>query len=492
MLIIELIVIFIPLALLLCRLKNNIFRNLSLILIEFLFLLDLISIFSQNSHLNYQFLANFDLTTLKIIKDLFLRPISYGVIGFLMCAFLTGIFSEKISQKLRKDRKGAFLSFLVILSLLSTGGIFLTARKSFTGIGINGKLETKEEILNEIGINPDDYLNIQDITALPGKNVVVIYLESLEKNFLDNDIFPDIAPNLNRLSKEWTSYENYVEVPGTGWTLGALYSTMHGLPAFFGIKGHRIFSEVEESSIISFGKILERAGYTKFYLNGASLDYAEKRDFLRVEGYEAMGNDELPKSYPRHQWGVRDKNVFQEAKKKFLELSKSGKPFNLTMLTVDLHFPDGIPDESLREQVGYELSGAEYVVKCTDYLLGDFLEFLKEQPNYENTVIFILPDHTLMGNTLMTPSVKKLNEKDRHLYLITNTPPVKSYPNPKEDITFYDVPILMLEGMEVKTNAKFLKQLKPDLSDMMKDKDFLTSLTKLNLSLLKLKKKDEK
>jgi hypothetical protein len=486
MAIIELVVIFIPLLLLLCRIKNNILRNILLITLECFFLLDLISIFSQNTHLNYQFLANIDFTALKVARDLFFLPIACGVVGLLLVALLTVKFSQKIFNALHGRRQGTVLLFLLILSLFSTGGIILTARKSFTGVGISGELEGKDQILTDLHLEPTSYLKIEDIYATPGKNIVVIYLESLEQNFLDEKIFPNLTPNLHKLIKEWNFYDNYVEVPGTGWTVGALYSTMHGLPAFFGIKGHKIFSEVEESNVISFGKILEKAGYKKFYLNGASLDYAEKRDMLRLDGYEAAGSDELSSNYDRHEWGVRDKEIFKEAKNKFLELSKSGSPFNLTLLTVDLHFPDGLPDESLREKIGIDLQGSEYVVKSTDYLLGDFLNFLKQQPNYEDTVIFILPDHTLMGNTLMTPAVKKLKQKERKLFLLTNAE-IKTYPNLNEKITFYDIPILMLDGANVKSNAKFLKELKPDLDDSIKDNHFLNELTKFNLSLLQLK-----
>ena len=40
-------------------------------------------------------------------------------------------------------------------------------------------------------------------------------------------------------------------------------------------------------------------------------------------------------------WGHEDEILYKRAKKQLEQLSSSDKPFNLTMLTVDTHFPRG-------------------------------------------------------------------------------------------------------------------------------------------------------
>ena len=66
------------------------------------------------------------------------------------------------------------------------------------------------------------------------------------------------------------------------------------------------------------------------------------------------------------------------------------------MLTVDMHFPDGYLSDNCEVKYKENLSN---VVACTDNLLGDFIEWAKEQDFYQNTTIVIAGDHISMdGN----------------------------------------------------------------------------------------------
>ena len=97
------------------------------------------------------------------------------------------------------------------------------------------------------------------------------------------------------------------------------------------------------------------------------------------------------------------------------------------MLTVDTHHPYGYQSKSCKNLFKESLSNSIY---HTDENLKDFMEWLKKQDFYENTVIVIQGDHTSMAaeyihdtyssaydrrvwNTFIHSRVKPLKEKNR-------------------------------------------------------------------------------
>lgn len=125
----------------------------------------------------------------------------------------------------------------------------------------------------------------------------------------------------------------------------------------------------------------------------------------------------------------------------------------------------------------------EYCVESSDYAIGNFIDFLKTQPNYKDLAIFILTDHRLMGNEVVTPVTKKLNKKSRDLFFLTNQENIFEYEDTERRLYFYDIPKIILNGIGIKTNAKFMVDLIPNISiDYFKDKG--RQVQNLNLSLV--------
>ena len=183
-------------------------------------------------------------------------------------------------------------------------------------------------------------------------------------------------------------------------------------------------------------------------------------------------------------WGVQDYDLFRFAKVKYMELVNAEKPFNLTLLTIDTHFPKGMPDKRLVGKVNKQINpeSHEFSVATLDYLLKDFIDFIYEQPNSDNTVIVLLGDHLLLGDTNLTPLVKKLEKEDRTVFLMTNRE-ITGFTQ-YDEIAFYDIPNIILSLSEVKHNAIMGKKLMPRISEkFIIDNELL--YTKLNIELNK-------
>jgi hypothetical protein len=489
----ELFLFFSFVVILIGKIKNFFLKIFIFIIGASLGILDLLAIFTKSTHIDMAFISNIDKKSIKIAFTSF--PIySFLTVLFFISLILYIIFlDEKVRKKINLNKKfsNIILSSLLILNLFLPSSI---VRNFFTlGKTLYSSTQKKDlnSILKDLNIEPEDYKTIDKIEATPGKNIVIIYLESIEKGFLDREIFKNLTPNLTFFSedkKNWTFTDKYIQTPGTGWTMGGIYSTQTGMPMLFGLSGNEILNNIAELKLPSLGKILQKAGYEQRFIKGFDLEFSGAGNFFKMTGYSPFGNKELDPTYFRSVWGVRDKDIFYEAKKQFSELSSTGKPFNLTLLTVDTHFPNGIKDIRFTEMIDESFNPMQWSAYAADYLLKDFIDFINLQPNADNTVVYILPDHLMMGTPEVTPIVKDLEKKERSLWLLSNATNLNL--EEKELITFYDIPRLILNGAEIKCNVKFIPELSSSFDP--NDENFLTALQSLNLNMAKFNTIKEK
>ncbi len=305
--------------------------------------------------------------------------------------------------------------------------------------------------------NQGKYLPPEQLQAEKGKNLVIIYLESFENSFVKNDEFKSLTPNLRRLlDSGWYSYDNYQQLKGADSTVLALYATQTSFPCFFPLRMNYNFSKVKLLDINSWAHILKIAGYKNIFMDTDKTFFGGKEHMLELFGYDLRNDLISPKSWEDTPWKGHDFELFEAAKKEYLELLKT-PPFNLTLLTVDTHFPAGFPDSRLEERVNVDKKeSVKFTIASTDLLVGDFIDFINKQPGSEDTIIIILGDHLMMGSSFVT----KL--PDRRILLMTNKR-IEGY-DVKSPIYFYDMPRIILDILEVKNNAVFSKDLIPEMS----------------------------
>ena len=340
---------------------------------------------------------------------------------------------------------------------------------------------SSEQILGKLGAQ-GEYLVPDKAVAQKGKNLVIIYCESLEANFLQNKNFVYEVPNLNNLlAQGWQSHSNYKCLDGADWTVGALYATQTGLPAYLGANSDTLFGGVRESSAVSYAGVLKQAGYKNLFLSNGDMNFAGTGNIMNCFGYEVKGHDKC-QDVVKTVWGVHDYDLFRMAKAEYAKLAQGSEPFNLTLLTVDTHFPKGVPDKRMRPYVNANIPDGthEFALASLDYLLGDFVKFIEAQPNGKETVIVILGDHLLMGDFRHTPIIKKFDNQPRRVALLSNKANASFE---AEEFAYYDIPQIILSLAEVKHNAKFSKELFPQMGEkfVADNKELFTSLNlKLN------------
>lgn len=459
--------------------KSRVFFSL---LFSIVLLFQLLSLYFTQTFISYRFFIHFNLRSVESIIGIYVLQIFLFSLFFFFVFGLLFKSNRAFSLIQEKVKKVVLVRIqnwhVVVIILISSVILFFRGaavedfKALFEVLNVDSK-SFKEELKKN---NMQDYVTPDDIVSESGKNVIILSLESFERSYLTEDKFKKLTPNLRRLKNEWT-YMDMEESYGSDWTSGSLYTFMTGFPAFFSVEGNSIFQTSYHSEVSSIVHIMNKANYSTTFLN-ANTDFSGVYEMLKVLGIKKIIDKKNFKSdIEESNFGIRDKDLFDIAKKEILKDKVSKKPFAYFISTTDTHFPDGIYDKRMEKYIPKRQSNLEFMINSVDYMVGDFIEFLEENNLLENTIVYIFPDHLKMGD----PSIFE-NINERSLYVLSNSKKIKV--KNKGKIFQIDLPNIILDGAEIKHNAHFLADyIELKFQDKKKYiKDNINEITALNTS----------
>lgn len=236
-------------------------------------------------------------------------------------------------------------------------------------------------------------------------NVVVLYLESLERTYLNEDEFPGLTPNLSRWEEKSMHFTDVRQVVGTGWTIGGMVASQCGIPLIAPGDGNAMQAMPKFLPLAHcLSDHLSEQGYLLDFLGGADLSFAGKGKFYRTHQFTRVdGRKELIDLLdepPTSAWGVYDDDLLSLFAQRLNERADRKLPFGLFGLTLDTHHPEG--------HMPPACDGVEYAdgsdpmlnaVHCSDRLVGKFIKTFQQSEAAENTVLLVMSDHLAMRNT---------------------------------------------------------------------------------------------
>lgn len=308
---------------------------------------------------------------------------------------------------------------------------------------------SKEDYIAKYYVEPDQ---IKLIKA--PKNLVLLYVESLEKAYTDPKFSGEnLLATLDKFPG--VSFDLYRQTRGTGWTIAALVSTMCGIPLKPKLDAGRVLQSNELGqkvddflpNLTCLGDILHDNGYKNVYMGGADLSFGGKGKFFRAHGYdEVLGLYELAadQQIPRLHWGLYDDQLFGFLKQKVDELEDSNQPYNLTALTLDTHHPKGFISNYCRAKGVQDFKG---IVKCTGELVHDFIVYMQDKGYLKHTQVIILGDHLAITTDMLQENLREYTPRTIYNKFITNDALNKN----REEIVHFDMfpTILTSLGFEV-------------------------------------------
>lgn len=249
------------------------------------------------------------------------------------------------------------------------------------------------ELYREHYANPD---SVKVTAPQQPKNLIVIFLESMETNFAR------YTPEIDSLSRKFGFAPGGLNVSGTSWTIAGITGKLCGIPLNMpmGIEEYhgKLPTYLPHASCLM--NVLANQGYEQVYVQGSSGDFTQKRDFWKVHGNVAIHDIEyfkeagkIPQDYKVF-WGFEDRKLYGFVKEELDSLAERGKPFALYMLTVDTHQP-GFVDDSCQAQFTDTQGVLPQSLRCASFQLAKFLDWASKQPWYANTVISVMGDHAM-------------------------------------------------------------------------------------------------
>lgn len=341
-------------------------------------------------------------------------PVLIAMAVYALFAFLDRRFCAQRAQTKKAQKPGTVLS----RSLPRLGALLLAVALLYTNVKFDVIGYYKKQ-LSSSNIYEDYYVFPQD-TAITAngktKNLIYIYLESMETTYASTQDggrqSVNYMPQLTNLARENTSFSNsdllggFHTVTGAGYTMAAIYTTTSGVPFALPLDSTSLSESADNfaSGLVNLGDILHEKGYHQEFLCGSDAAFGGRKLWFTQHGqydifdlYTAREKGYIPEDYYVW-WGFEDHHLFDIAKDEATRLYETGEPFNLTMLTVDAHHIAGYHCDECGNEYSPDTAN---VIACTDHQVAQFIEWCKQQPFYDDTVIVITGDHPRMDTYLV-------------------------------------------------------------------------------------------
>ncbi|OCG24875.1 hypothetical protein A9G22_03325 [Gilliamella sp. App2-1] len=425
--------------------KQKKWQLLSIILLTVFIVMELTSIYFSGGFIDYQFYVNLNIN--DIIEGLFIFKLQAAlvIVVFFALIFLLSKLANWCKRKCHLIVR-LLLAFAAIISISYHNGPLSRLYEIYQVT--SAPREPFEQALQSL--NMTNYTNKNQLVSHQGKNIIVLSLESFEQGFFD---FEDITPNLRQLRQDYTFFDNMPMSSGSTWTTASMYTYMTGMPFLIGGYTTSPLMRADQTHLVSLGDVLNQAGYQTRYVM-ASPDFAGIGHTAELFGMEVISEKNYVGQYPPAPFGLYDKDIFDIAQKQITEMHQANKPFALFVSTVSTHAPNGFDDERMRSVISPKADNMSFVAASLDHNLGHFIQYLKDEDILKDTIFYIFPDHLMMGAG--TPTINRLSQKERKLYLLTNARTQDLQKTPDQTIYQIDLPRLILNGAQVESNAKFL------------------------------------
>lgn len=348
----------------------------------------------------------------SVYVEVFEGPVFYTLLITALFALIA--FSDFIIVLKDKDKvKTVFNNFwkrmlCLVLSLatLIYGFVYI-----FNGLKLKDVYYSyvlKSDLIEETFVDPEES-NI--VFPEKKRNLIHIYLESMENSFLSKDLGgymdTNLMPELTELSYEGAVFSDKDQkfggpqlATGTQWSIASMVNQATGMPMktpdgpnTYGTKGNFL------PGACTLYDLLKEQGYEQTVMFGADAGYGGLRYLFETHGdvkifdyLYAKETGLIPEDYEVW-WGYEDDKLYEFAKDEITRLYETGNPFCFTMETADTHRPHGYL--SPNAPTPYDDQYAN-VIQYSQSEAVKFIKWIQQQPFYENTTIVVIGDHLSM------------------------------------------------------------------------------------------------
>lgn len=262
-----------------------------------------------------------------------------------------------------------------------------------------------KEIVEPSKITPEAIAKLKgtDEAATPmywgqakGKNVIILQLEATQNFLLNLKIDgQEVTPVMNQLAKEHFYFPHFYQQVGQGNTSDAefvvntsFYIPQHGAAA-------QVYGNL---ALPSMPKVLGQNGYQSATFHTNDVQFWNRKELYKGLGFDRYYDAEFFGEDDMVFFGSSDEVLYDKTADELLKMSQTGKPFYAQVISMSSHHPFNLPERKIQFQlperyketiVGDYIQAQNY----TDYTLGLFIEKLKKNGLWDQSVILIYGDH---------------------------------------------------------------------------------------------------
>ncbi|CAI6297076.1 Lipoteichoic acid synthase 1 [Bacillus subtilis subsp. subtilis] len=249
------------------------------------------------------------------------------------------------------------------------------------------------EIENYVTANAKD-ANKRLFGAAKGRNVILVSLESTQSFVINEKLNgEEITPFLNDFIKQSYNFNNVYHQTGQGKTSDSEFIVDNSL---YPLGRGAVFFTNAGNQYMAAPEILKNSGYYSAVLHANNKSFWNRDlmygsfgydSFFDINSYDVTDENSVG-------WGLKDKEFFEQSS----ELMKNlPQPFYSRLITLTNHFPFDLDEEDqlIDEYDSSSQTLNKYfpTVRYQDEALKRFIEKLKEDGLYDNSVIVLYGDH---------------------------------------------------------------------------------------------------
>lgn len=236
-------------------------------------------------------------------------------------------------------------------------------------------------------------------------DLVVVYLEGVDRRFADQEVFGPITAKLQAYAEEGISFTRVGQIAGTGWSLAGMVASQSGVPV--APRGLNFMKRLEEMPVFMptvqfLTDILHAKGYDSHYVVGGDTEFGGIGPMYRTHRIGRMtGIDALHGMYPAAEvkaatagWFLDDEMVLDAARRVHDQLVHNAAPYALVVETIGPHGPRGTVSRRWTQSGRTEHSDIPRSVACLIEEVDEFLADIRAaQPANRDLRIVLLSDH---------------------------------------------------------------------------------------------------
>ena len=228
------------------------------------------------------------------------------------------------------------------------------------------------------GLYPTTSIDSDSLLNKQRPDIVVILMESA------GEIMADAMPRLQQLKTEGIYFANCF---ANSWrTDRGTVCTYSGYPSFPTSSVMKMPNKTRH--LPSIARSLQKEGYETYYYYGGDINFTNMRSYLIATGFSHLvwKKDFSADEQATSKWGVCDEIMFEAVYQQLTQ--KHDSPQLIGFSTLSSHEPWDVPLKKIDDPI----KNAFYYL---DNCIGRFVDKLKSSKQWDNTLLVILPDHSI-------------------------------------------------------------------------------------------------